>query len=109
MKDGHLLTAQSVGLYYVVWVFVATKFTDVGGLLFGVPFGKHKIAPTISPAKSWEGCIGGLAASAAASALFAWLLLTLAYPGVKFVTSVLLADRAAVQQSSCAADPARLA
>ena len=73
MKDGHLLTAQSVGLYYVVWVFVATKFTDVGGLLFGVPFGKHKIAPTISPAKSWEGCLGGLAASAAASALFAWL------------------------------------
>ena len=74
MRDGHLLTAQSVGLYYVVWVFVATKFTDVGGLLIGVPFGKHKIAPTISPAKSWEGCLGGLAASAAASALFAWLL-----------------------------------
>jgi phosphatidate cytidylyltransferase len=56
MKDGHLLTAQSVGLYYVV------------------PFGKHKIAPTISPAKSWEGCLGGLATSAGASALFAWLL-----------------------------------
>ena len=74
MKDGHLLTAKSVGLYYVVWVFVATKFTDVGGLLIGVPFGKHKIAPTISPAKSWEGCVGGLAASAGASALFAWLL-----------------------------------
>ena len=74
MKDGHLLTAQSVGLYYVVWVFVATKFTDVGGLMIGVPFGKHKIAPTISPAKSWEGCLGGLATSAGASALFAWLL-----------------------------------
>ena len=74
MKDGHLLTAQSVGLYYVVWVFVATKFTDVGGLLIGVPLGNHKIAPTISPAKSWEGCLGGLATSAGASALFAWLL-----------------------------------
>jgi phosphatidate cytidylyltransferase len=74
MKDGHLLTAQSVGLYYVVWVFVATKFTDVGGLLIGVPFGKHKLAPNISPAKSWEGCVGGLVASAGASALFAWLL-----------------------------------
>jgi phosphatidate cytidylyltransferase len=74
MKDGHLLTAKSVGLYYVVWVFVATKFTDVGGLLIGVPFGKHKLAPTISPAKSWEGCAGGLVASAGASALFAWLL-----------------------------------
>ncbi len=46
---------------------------------------------------------------AARVALFAWLLLTLAYPGVKFVTSVLLADRVAVQQSSCAADPATLA
>jgi len=73
MKDGHLLTAKSVGLYYVVWVFVATKFTDVGGLVFGVPFGKHKIAPNISPAKSWEGCVGGLVTSAAASALFAWI------------------------------------
>lgn len=38
---------------------------------------------------------------AARVALFAWLLLTLAYPGVKFVTSVLLTDRAAMQQSSC--------
>ncbi len=74
MKDGHLLTAQSVGLYYVIWVFVATKFTDVGGLLIGVPLGKHKIAPTISPAKSWEGCLCGLATCAGASALFAWLL-----------------------------------
>ncbi len=74
MKDGNLLTAESVGLYYVVWVFVATKFTDVGGLLFGVPFGRHKIAPTISPAKSWEGCAGGIACSALASGLYAWLL-----------------------------------
>ena len=74
MKDGNLLEAHSVGLYYVVWVFVATKFTDVGGLLFGVPFGKHKIAPTISPAKSWEGCAGGLACSALAAGLYAWLL-----------------------------------
>jgi phosphatidate cytidylyltransferase len=74
MKEGQLLTTQSVGLYYVVWVFVATKFTDVGGLLFGVPFGKHKIAPNISPAKSWEGCAGGVACSALVSGLYAWLL-----------------------------------
>jgi phosphatidate cytidylyltransferase len=63
-----------VGLYYVVWVFVATKFTDVGGLIIGVPFGKHKIAPNISPAKSWEGCLGGILVSALASGLYAWLL-----------------------------------
>lgn len=39
---------------------------------------------------------------AARVALLAWLLLTLAYPGVKFVTSVLLADRVALQQCPCA-------
>ena len=73
MEDGQLLSRQPIGLYYVIWVVVATKFTDVGGLLIGVPFGRHKIAPSISPAKSWEGCAGGLAFSAAASALFAWI------------------------------------
>ena len=46
---------------------------------------------------------------AARVALFAWLLLTLAYPGVKFVTSVLLADRAAMQQSACTVEPPALA
>ncbi len=73
MEDGQLLNRKPVGLYYVVWVIIATKFTDVGGLLIGVPFGKHKVAPSISPAKSWEGCLGGLTCSALASAIFAWL------------------------------------
>ncbi|MBM3531597.1 MAG: hypothetical protein FJX60_01005 [Alphaproteobacteria bacterium] len=41
---------------------------------------------------------------AARVALFAWLLLTLAYPGVKFVTSVLMADSVAMQQCPCAQD-----
>ncbi len=72
MEDGVLLNRQPVGLYYVLWVVIATKFTDVGGLIIGVPFGKHKIAPNISPAKSWEGVIGGLIISAVASAAFAW-------------------------------------
>ncbi len=77
MENGVLLNQTSVGLYYVIWVVIATKFTDVGGLLIGVPFGKHKIAPTISPAKSWEGVLGGLIFSAVASAFFAWICLNL--------------------------------
>jgi phosphatidate cytidylyltransferase len=51
------------GLWIALWIVAVTKFTDVGGLVFGVPFGKHKIAPNISPAKSVEGCIGGVACS----------------------------------------------
>jgi ABC-type uncharacterized transport system permease subunit len=45
---------------------------------------------------------------AARVALFAWLLLTLAYPGVKFVTSVLLSDRVAAQQNACIGNPTTL-
>lgn len=66
------LAREPQGLWAGLWVVVATKFTDVGGLLFGVPFGKHKIAPNVSPAKSLEGCIGGLALSSGVSALVAW-------------------------------------
>jgi phosphatidate cytidylyltransferase len=44
-------------------------FTDIGGYAFGVRFGRHKIAPSISPAKSWEGLVGGLALTAALAVL----------------------------------------
>lgn len=83
-RDGQLLSAEDNGLYYVIWVFVATKFTDVGGLLIGVPFGRHKLAPGISPGKSWEGCFGGIAMSALASAGFAWAIN--AWAGIHFMT-----------------------
>lgn len=66
------------GLWLALWAVATTKFTDVGGLLFGTLFGRHKIAPNISPAKSWEGCLGGLALSmligvGGAAALNTWL------------------------------------
>jgi phosphatidate cytidylyltransferase len=67
-----ILAREPQGLWAALWVVVATKFTDVGGLLIGVPFGKHKIAPNVSPAKSVEGCIGGVLLSAGVSALVAW-------------------------------------
>ncbi len=56
-----LLTPKSFAL--VIWVIFATKFTDIGGYLFGICLGNHKIAPSISPAKSWEGLVGGLFSS----------------------------------------------
>lgn len=43
-----------------LWIVTVSKFCDVGGLLTGLAFGRHKMAPNISPKKTWEGTAGGL-------------------------------------------------
>jgi phosphatidate cytidylyltransferase len=64
---------QYVGLALGLWLVAVAKFCDVGALLLGLAFGRHKMAPNISPKKTWEGAIGGLAVSAGIGALLAWL------------------------------------
>jgi len=56
------------GLALTLWLIAVSKFCDVGALLSGMAFGKHKMAPVISPKKTWEGAIGGLLTSAALGA-----------------------------------------
>ncbi len=56
-----------------VWFIMATKFSDVGAYAIGCAFGRHKMAPTMSPNKSWEGAVGGVISSAVIGATFAWL------------------------------------
>ncbi len=45
--------------FVIVCVFV-TKVSDVGALLTGSRWGKHKLIPRLSPGKTWEGALGGL-------------------------------------------------
>lgn len=45
------------------WIFMAFVLVwaaDVGGYAFGRLFGRHKLAPAISPGKTWEGVAGGV-------------------------------------------------
>lgn len=68
-------------------LFLATvKATDIGAYFVGSAIGRHKLAPSISPGKTWEGLLGGLAAGACAAVLVARLLpipqLELHYAGI---------------------------
>lgn len=58
-----LLVERSDGPVAVLAVIGSAIVADIGGYGFGVPFGRHKIAPSISPNKSWEGLVGGLVVS----------------------------------------------
>ncbi|MFM8979169.1 MAG: phosphatidate cytidylyltransferase [Planctomycetia bacterium] len=57
------VAAGDQGARCIVWVVLVSKASDMGGWLVGKPLGRHKLVPSISPGKSWEGLAGGLAAS----------------------------------------------
>ncbi|MFA5264969.1 MAG: phosphatidate cytidylyltransferase [Opitutaceae bacterium] len=62
----------NTGLALAIWLIAVSKFCDTGALVTGLIGGKHKMAPNISPKKSWEGVVGGLATSALVGAGLAW-------------------------------------
>jgi len=57
------LAMASLGPLHVVMVLGLVWIADTAAYLAGRSFGKHKLAPTISPGKTWEGVAGALVAS----------------------------------------------
>jgi phosphatidate cytidylyltransferase len=51
--------AGGVGLLF--FLVVLTQFNDVAQYCWGKPLGRHKVTPNVSPKKTWEGLIGGIA------------------------------------------------
>lgn len=57
---------------YTVWlIFLCSWGSDTCAYLAGVAFGKHKMAPVLSPKKSIEGAVGGVLGAAALGAIYA--------------------------------------
>ncbi|MDH4161005.1 MAG: phosphatidate cytidylyltransferase [Actinomycetota bacterium] len=59
----------------IVVFILAVVMSDIGGYAAGVLFGKHKMAPKVSPKKSWEGFVGSVAGGAVATVFSVQLLL----------------------------------
>lgn len=66
------------GEWLVIFVSACTWMSDTGALFVGKALGRHKLAPNISPGKTWEGSIGGVLTSLLTGAgLGIWLHLPL--------------------------------
>jgi len=72
-RDGAGLDDKGVG--GVITFILVTIASDTGGYVAGVLFGKHPMAPVISPKKSWEGFAGSVVATIAAGVVLVVYLL----------------------------------
>jgi phosphatidate cytidylyltransferase len=67
-----LLWKQEDGPALVVFLMVAVWAGDIAALYIGRAFGRHKLAPRLSPGKTWEGAIASILGSLAAAGLVIW-------------------------------------
>jgi phosphatidate cytidylyltransferase len=57
----------------LVFLVIVVQGSDVLQYVFGKLFGQHKVAPLLSPSKTWEGLIGGVAGATAIGAALWWI------------------------------------
>ncbi len=62
-----------LGRETVIWVVVCIWATDIGAYFVGASVGGAKLAPRISPSKTWSGLVGGMVWAALASAALGWV------------------------------------
>lgn len=68
-----LAKARTVGVNFMLSALCLVWVADIGAYAAGRAFGRRKLAPTISPGKSWEGVAGGMASALALAVL--WVVL----------------------------------
>lgn len=56
----------------IFMMFALVSAVDSGSFMIGIKYGKHKIAPNISPAKTWEGFLGGCITAVLTMVLVVW-------------------------------------
>lgn len=68
-----LLRAQPQGEWLILFLVALVAAADIGAFFAGRALGRHKLAPRVSPGKSWEGLVGGVAGALLFTLLVWWL------------------------------------
>jgi phosphatidate cytidylyltransferase len=70
-----VLSGEDGGQWWVLAALIIVVVADTGAYATGLNFGRHKLAPKISPGKTWEGFAGAAVSAMIAGTLLAWLML----------------------------------
>lgn len=70
----YLVRELPYGVYSVWMIFISSWICDTCAYVVGMLIGKHKLAPVLSPKKSIEGAVGGIAGTALVGALYAYFI-----------------------------------
>ena len=73
MSSLYLLSTQDNGPSLLLFLFLVVWSGDIAALYVGRAFGKRRLAPTLSPNKTWEGSIASVAGSVAITAALLWV------------------------------------
>ncbi len=68
------ISVADSGRALILIPFVIAFLSDSGAYFVGCAIGKHKMAPIISPKKSWEGFFGGIVTAILGMLVYAWVL-----------------------------------
>lgn len=69
----HIPGFEGKSILLIAFLVVVVQGSDVLQYVFGKLFGRHKIAPTLSPSKTWEGFLGGLLSASLLGASLFWM------------------------------------
>jgi phosphatidate cytidylyltransferase len=68
------ILSLKLGRYFALIPFVIACINDAGAYLVGMRYGKHKLAPVVSPNKTIEGLLGGMGAAVVAMVIYCLIL-----------------------------------
>lgn len=91
LRGWHYEANHYYGAIWLLYVMILVWGADSGAYMFGKLFGKHKLAPKVSPGKTWQGFIGGLFTAAVISWIYGVVVNLEVAPSTLLICSVVAA------------------